>query len=161
TLTHDASASDPQVAVDPNGNAVAVWIGGNGTVQAAIRPAATRLWQPAATVSDTGASSPSVAIDAAGNALAVWSQASPDRLVVESGEFSASGPVLQRLHVPAHGRVRRRIAFSVKPAAWAAPLSGLPVWRFGDGKSATGASVAHTYARPGRYTVVVTQADAV
>jgi PKD domain len=160
TLSRDADASDPHVAVDANGNAVAVWLGGNGTVQAAIRPATTRLWQPAATVSETRALSPRVAIDAAGNALAVWNQASPDHIVVESSELFTSGPILQRLHVPARGRVHRRIAVSVLPSPWGTPLSGPAVWRFGDGKSATGASVAHAYARPGRYTVTVTQADA-
>jgi hypothetical protein len=32
------NASEPQVAVDPNGNAVATWGRSDGTIEAAIRP---------------------------------------------------------------------------------------------------------------------------
>jgi PKD domain len=161
TLARDAGASGPQIAIDPKRNAVAVWISGAGTVQASIRSAATRvLWTPAVTLSGAGASSPRVHIDAGGNAVAVWNRTAGDHVVVESSQLAATGPLLQQLVVPKRARVRHRVAFSVRPLPWASALAGLPVWRFGDGKSATGASVRHAFARPGRYKVTVTQADA-
>jgi hypothetical protein len=161
TLSRDEAAGNPRIAVDSKRNAVAVWISGAGKVQAAIRSGATGvLWTRPVTLSGSGASSAHVAIDAAGNAVAVWNRTDGDHVVVESSQLSATGPLLQQLVVPKRARVRRRVAFSVRPLPWAAPLSGLPVWRFGDGRSAAGASTAHAYARPGRYTVTVTQADA-
>ena len=42
---------------------------------------------------------------------------------------------------------------------WAGLLAGEPRWQFGDGGSAAGDSVAHAYARAGRYTVSVFAAD--
>jgi PKD domain-containing protein len=161
TLARDAAASDPEIAVEsPRRNAVAVWISGAGTVEAAIRSGAAGLWQPAVTLSGSGASSARVAIDDGSNAVAVWNRTEGDRVVVESSQLTATGPLLQQLVVPKRARMRRRIVFSVRPLPWASTLAGLPVWRFGDGKSATGASVRHAYARPGRYRVTVTQADA-
>jgi hypothetical protein len=127
---------------------------------ASIRSAATRaLWQPPVKLSGPEASSARVAIDAGGNAVAVWNRTSGDRIVVESSQLAATGPLLQQFVVPKRARVRRRVVFSVRPLPWASDLSGLPVWHFGDGKSTTGASVRHAYTRPGRYTVTVTQAD--
>jgi hypothetical protein len=73
-------ASAPQIAVDPNGNAMAVWVR-NGVVEARRYSNATRTWEAAATaLSASGASAPQVAIDANGNAIAVWLRAD----VVES-----------------------------------------------------------------------------
>lgn len=71
---HDAS--DPHVAVDPHGNAVAVWVGGNGAdliVRGAVRPAGG-LWHGPVDLSTTGQNAflPQVALDQHGNAVAVW-----------------------------------------------------------------------------------------
>ncbi len=73
------SALSPQVAVDSNGDAVAVWSQLDGTRQ--------NIWANRFTVADGwgmaelieidnagGASSPQVALDPDGNAVAVWSQ---------------------------------------------------------------------------------------
>jgi PKD repeat protein len=46
------------------------------------------------------------------------------------------------------------------PAPWGSPLAGEPVWDFGDGGSARGKRVAHTYRHTGSYTVGVMQSDA-
>lgn len=73
------SASAPQIAVDRNGNAVAVWVRG-GVVEARRYSNATRSWDATTVLSAAGASAPQVAIDANGNAIAVWLRAD----VVES-----------------------------------------------------------------------------
>ena len=69
----------PHVAMDPSGNAVAVWQQDDGTRYNiwANRYATGTGWGPAELVetNDTGAAQyPHVAVDAAGNALAVWQQ---------------------------------------------------------------------------------------
>jgi hypothetical protein len=77
-----------QVAVDPNGNAVAVWIEGvatsetgstvpNTTVMAATLKSGTKTWSVPVPIQGntiaTGSLHPSVAVDGNGNAIAVWS----------------------------------------------------------------------------------------
>jgi hypothetical protein len=74
--TIPGAARDPDVAMDPAGNAVAVWRrfdGGDWRIQAAFRPAGVTFEAPQ-TLSATAwdAFRPRVAMDAAGNAIAVW-----------------------------------------------------------------------------------------
>lgn len=94
TTLSDAAldAQSPQIAVDPNGNAVAVWVR-NGVVESRRYSNSTRTWGATTVLSASGASDPQVAIDAASNATAVWVRAD----VVESRRFSggAWGPVVQ------------------------------------------------------------------
>ena len=70
------TAENPQIAVDPYGNATAIWQmydGGNWTIQAS-----TKLfggsWQDAVALSETGyiSKDPQIAVDMNGNATAVW-----------------------------------------------------------------------------------------
>jgi hypothetical protein len=69
-------ASQPQVAFDPSGNAIAVWTqsdGANGRIHAAFRPAGGTFGGDQ-TISDAGqnASRPQISFDGSGNAVAVW-----------------------------------------------------------------------------------------
>ena len=71
-------ASQPQVAVDPSGDALVVWTRFDGTnlrIQADYRPAGGSFGTPV-TVSDPGqpASGPSVAMDNNGKGVIVWSR---------------------------------------------------------------------------------------
>jgi hypothetical protein len=86
------SASAPQLALDSQGNAVAIWLLSGGThtvVQVAERPVVSGVWQTAATVSNTGtnAGSPDLALDPQGNATAIWSDVDG----VEAAERPAGG----------------------------------------------------------------------
>ena len=69
------NASSPQIAVDPQGDAVAVWEGNNGApiIEAASRPAGG-AWKTPVEVSaaDHSAFSPQIALNTQGNAMAVW-----------------------------------------------------------------------------------------
>jgi hypothetical protein len=79
--TGDNDAYSPQVAVDANGNAIAVWQQYNGTgtyndIYASRWDAGAGAWGTAESI-DAGvydADSPRVAVDANGNAFAVWIQ---------------------------------------------------------------------------------------
>ncbi len=81
--TGDHNSTEPQIAFDPHGNAVAVWTHeeiGLTVIQAAVRPATNGVWQPAFDISrpdrslprPQSGSQPQVAIDANGNTLAIW-----------------------------------------------------------------------------------------
>jgi hypothetical protein len=67
-------ASSPEVAVDPNGNALFTWVAFDGTnkrIQARRRSATGSLTK-VIVLSSPGASRPQVAVDASGNAIFVW-----------------------------------------------------------------------------------------
>jgi hypothetical protein len=72
------SAREPQVAIDPAGNAIAVWTRFDGTVdrvQAAYRPAgAASTFGTPQTISAAGinSSTPQISLDDNGKAIAVW-----------------------------------------------------------------------------------------
>jgi len=96
-LSPPAGAADaPQVAVDEQGNAIAVWTAhrarGSTRVQSSIRPRGGS-WQPHVDIakisvpSHGGLAEPRIAVDARGNALAVWTDLGADlvgRSVVQS-----------------------------------------------------------------------------
>ena len=157
------SASEPQLAVDSAGNALAIWSLSNGSntiVQSATRPAGGS-WQVAHDLSTIGrnASEPQIAVDPEANAVAVWSRFDGANSIVQSAGYDAAGPRLRSLLIPTAGTVRQPLAFSVSPFdVWSA--IGSVNWSFGDGATASGAGVSHTYASPGVYPVSVTAADA-
>lgn len=74
------NASDPQVAIDANGDVIAIWIE-NNLVKSSAKEV-TGAWTPEVTISATGASSPRLVSDRNGNAIAIW---------VENGVIKAAG----------------------------------------------------------------------
>jgi hypothetical protein len=93
--TVDGHAGDPEVDVDPAGNAIAVWEQSDGTRLNVV----ARRFEPAtgwgaATVlngGDVGGFSPVVAMDAAGEAIAVWPQFDATRNLWASRFVPGSG----------------------------------------------------------------------
>jgi hypothetical protein len=88
-------ASEPQVAFDPSGNAIAVWNRFDGSktrVQAAFRPSGGGFGTPQ-TLSGAGqnASNPQVSMDNSGNAVAVWERLDGVKLRIEAAVRPASG----------------------------------------------------------------------
>jgi hypothetical protein len=80
-----ANAYSPDIAVTPQGTAIAVWVGFDGTsyrVQAAVRPKGGSFGA-AQLVSgnNTNTSEPHVAVDPQGNAVAVWARSSTNDLI--------------------------------------------------------------------------------
>jgi hypothetical protein len=161
------SVDFPQLAVDPLGDAIAVWRrsddGSNGSVQAAVRPAgggwgAVRDLSTAAQVFD-----PDVAVDSAGNAVAVWMRFQGGiEEVIQAAGLDASGPVFDNLLIPKRGFAGRKLTFSVRSFDVWSILAGPPHWTFGDGTSADGWRVEHAYASGNAfYPVEVSEWDAV
>jgi PKD domain len=160
TIATNVAASGAQLAMNPAGNAVAVWANSaTGAIRAALRPAGS-AWQPPVRVSAPSSLDPHVAVDAGSKAVAVWNRTTAQGLIVESADLTPTGPVLADVRMPATAAVGAKASFSATPRAWAAALAGAPVWRFGDGKTAAGARVTHSYGSPGTFTVSVSQRDA-
>lgn len=157
------SAGGVTLVVNPSGDAIAVWNSGGfyGKVVAALRTAGAATWAPPVVVSgdDEALRSEGVAIDGAGDSVVVWTKLRPDRWYdgVGSATLDAAPPGLTSLRVPARGRVRKQLVFS---ASFRDISTTSIQWRFGDGRSAQGRQVVHTYRRPGRYLVTVTATDA-
>jgi len=77
---------------------------------------------------------------------------------IQAAGYDAAGPQLRGLSVPGAARAGSPGSFSVAPLdVWSQAAS--TSWTFGDGASASGESVSHTYAAPGSYPVTVTSTD--
>lgn len=74
-----------------------------------------------------------------------------------TGECALSSSPLPIFSAPAAPVARAPLTFDGKPGTNAAVNSY--AWSFGDGQSAAGASVTHTYAAPGVYTVTLSVTD--
>jgi hypothetical protein len=150
------------VAINDAWEAVVVWSGPNLTGQATIAsvrgPGGT--FGPAEPISPTSVKSfhPVVAMDAQGDAVAVWTRDDGSDDVAEYAGYDADSPALRDVAVPPVGTVGQQLAMSARPEdAWAV---GPPTFEFGDGASATGGSVSHSYSRPGSYSVGISAMDA-
>ena len=86
---------EPDVAVDPSGNVIAVWTRSDGTnfrIQYSTRTA-SGSWAPSTTISDPGqsASNPDVAIDNTGNALVAWSRSDGTNIRIQAAYRPSGG----------------------------------------------------------------------
>ena len=100
-------ASEPQLAIDPGGDTVAVWKRLEGTdmiAQAASRPAAG-AWGSARNLSEAGgdADGPQVAVDLGGSAVAVWSRTVGGMGTVESAQMTSEGQWGQAVEITGAG----------------------------------------------------------
>ncbi len=82
-----AEATEPDLAIGEQGNAVAVWRsrGTTEVIQGAVRPAG-REWQKPANLSASGeeALEPKVAVAAQGNAIAIWCRGHGTSFIVQA-----------------------------------------------------------------------------
>jgi hypothetical protein len=153
----------PEIAADKQGNLLALWSRYDGShyiVQAARR-AAGGTWKAPVDVSaatdDT--SLPKIAFDAQGDASAIWTHNVPGHSELQGAAYDVTGPELLNLAIPATGVAGQVVSFSVSPFdVWSS--RGATSWAFGDGSSATGTAVTHTYASSGTFSVDAGAVDA-
>lgn len=98
--------------------------------------------------------------DQDGSVAAFWASGTGGAATLRAAAFDGGGPNVVSASVPAQGTAGQPVAMSVSFAdLWSGLGSDQPAWSFGDGGSATGGSVTHTYAAPGTYQVTVTASD--
>ncbi len=159
----------PQITIDAGSNVTLAWEGpgsGDGldTVDAARASAcgtacASVSRQQLDSQADDGGFL-SLASDPGGDALLSWTSYSPSGgaiPTVVAGEYDP-GPALSNASIPSTGTTGTPSSFSIQATDTWSGLDG-PItihWDFGDGTTASGGSVSHTYTNPGTYTVTVT-----
>ena len=89
----------------------------------------------------------------------LWSRSDGTDERAEAAGYDAAGPQLLGLQVPTMNTPGSPLTFSVTPLDVWSPV--VTVWNFGDGASASGATVTHTYAVDGTFIATVTSTDAV
>ena len=99
-----------------------------------------------------------VAIDGQGDG--VFGYRSLDGVEIAGASLlDAAGPVLNGLSIPAGAATGTPTTFSVAPTDQITSVAST-TWSFGEGTTASGASVTHAFASPGTYSVSVTSTDA-
>lgn len=154
---------DPQVAVDPAGNATAVWsheVSAGRVAEGARRPTGGE-WSEPVELSDGGQGfSPQLAVDPAGNATAAWSRKDGSSWIVQARGLDAAGPVVTAI-TGATSRLsaRGRATYTVTAHdVWSRVASAR--WSFPDGTTATGTSVSYA-GKDGSTSVRVVLTDSV
>jgi PKD domain len=149
------------IAMDPSGNAVAVFSTGS-TLRTVLKPAASTLWSVPITVASNYERAVDLAFDGKGHAIAAWNapHADGDAADLYSSNLAGGGPVLTSFTVPRRARAGQRVRVSVAAYPWDSPLVARPRWAFGDGSATRGASVTHIYKQRGSFTVTVRVLDA-
>ena len=105
--------------------------------------------------SATGASA---AVAPAGDGVAIWRYYNGTAYETDAAGYAVSGPRLASLQIPATGTAGSQLTFSVRPVDIWSPIASIS-WTFGDGATASGASVSHIYATPGDVSVSLTATD--
>ncbi len=151
----------PRVVTNATGDAIAIWSQGLVTVQAATRPAGGSFGGVVDISRPPGSAVvPSAATDSVGHVVVGWAFARPapdGRLVAQVTAYDAVAPRLTGVQVPA---IATAGAAAGMTAAASDDWSGAAIgWGFGDGSTASGASVSHAYGAAGVYTVTVTATD--
>jgi hypothetical protein len=98
--------------------------------------------------------------DEDGSVAAFWSsEITPGETELRAAAFDAGAPNLVSAAVPAGAVAGTPVAMSASFVDLWSGLGEAPSWSFGDGSSASGAQVSHTYSAPGTYTVTVIARD--
>lgn len=157
----DENASGWKVGLPHNGPA--------GTITARVKNAPGVKWSPLATVISPATApaksygDPHVALDDEGNGFVSWVRTiagtggEPDTELVGVTGYDPVNPVLAAPSIPATATAGTAAALS---AAATDRMSKVTItWDFGDGATATGPAVKHTWAAAGTYAVVVKATD--
>ena len=121
SLSGSGQVQPPQVAVNADGDAVAIWSAGDGSIQAVVRPAGG-AWgspEPVAAPGQSGQSA-DVGIDSAGTATAVWKRSNGTNTVISSKTRPAGGawsPIARQLSTAARDATNPKLAVNAAGGA--------------------------------------------
>ncbi len=123
-----SNADMPQVAVDPSGNAVAIWtkiIGGFAVVQGATLGFGNSSWSSPVNLSALGqnAQDTSIGVDAAGNAVALWARFDGSNYIVQSATLPFGGSWTSPVDISAPGQDAITCHVAVDPSG-----NAISVW---------------------------------
>jgi hypothetical protein len=150
------------LAADGAGDTVVVWSGQNGTEQvarAAVRGPGAAAYATPVAISQASPDyfHPRVSMDGEGNATVVWVRENGTNKIVQEAGYDAAAPRLAGVSIPSSGKVGDPLQFAATALdVW--PIAP-PRFEFGDGATAQGSSVSHTFSAPGRYTVRASATD--
>ena len=152
--------TEPVLAVSESGSAVAAWRRGIERIDGAGRAPGGPFGASQALSEGAGNPVfPDVAMDPAGNGAAAWERLAPPDTRVEVAGYDGAGPQLGGLSIPTGGDTGQSLAFSVTPIDVWSPVQSID-WSFGDGSTASGPEVTHSYERVGgSFAVGVAAAD--
>ena len=162
---NDTGASTPAAAIADDGTVVAAWertaTGGN-VGQARVRAAGGRAEHGATSAASdaahTNGTTPSLSSDGAGDFATVSAPYDGTYHPVIASSYDAAGPALSTPSVTGELFAGSRVTMGVNASdAWSSV--GTPAWTFGDGTTASGAIVTHTFASAGSFTVHVAVTD--
>ena len=161
--TSDGAPQLPSVAIDDSGNTLAAWkrkVDAKQVIVGAMGDAGAPLGaELTLSHSDQDTNNPSVAASPRGDGLAVWESYAGSDDIVQGAGFDRTGPTLTGLSVPASATAGLAASFGITARDVWSPVSQL-TWSFGDGSSAEGDAVQHTFAGPGSFAATVTANDA-
>jgi PKD repeat protein len=165
-LSHPADAAvAPVVVRDATGAATAAWqlTTPDGVVVQASRQPPGGAWGAATRLSAPGeaAVAPLLSAEPDGDVAALWRDvATPSAIRLLVAGLDVAGPVLSAFTAPATGTAGQAMSFAATASDhWSAIASY--AWSFGDGGTASGAAVSHTYAAAGTYPVTLSITDEV
>jgi PKD repeat protein len=101
----------------------------------------------------------SASIDDSGNGVLGFTEGTGPAAVAAVQGFEVSSPALSSVSIAAAATAGKPVSFSAAATDFWGPVT--LSWRFGDGGSATGMQVSHTFARAGKDAVQVTATNAV
>ncbi len=161
---NDTGASTPAAAIADDGTVVAAWertaTGGN-VGQARVRAAGpSGAWGDIRGLgaAHTNGTTPSLAGDGAGDFATVSAPYDGTYHPVVASSYDAAGPALTAPSVTGQLFAGNKVTMGVNASdAWSSV--GTPAWAFGDGTTASGAIVTHTFASAGSFTVHVAVTD--
>jgi hypothetical protein len=161
--TESSGVGAAALATAADGRALLAWTqldrpGGAVSLLVAERPPGGSFGDPVPIQSGDAASA-ALAMADGGDGLAAWTVGATAPYAVHVRGFDATAPTLSDVTIAADAVVGTPTSFVASPFDVWGPLT--TSWSFGDGATATGATVQHAYARAGRFTATVTTADAV
>jgi hypothetical protein len=160
----DAGASDPVAAIGGNGTVVAAWeqatVGGNVGQGRARTPGAAGVWGDVRplTAGHPNVTDPSISADDLGDFATVSAPYDGTYRPVKLSFYDAAPPAFTGPLMQGSTFAGDEILLSTAATdAWS--TAGTPVWTFGDGATASGSGVAHTWDTPGTYTMRLSVTD--
>jgi hypothetical protein len=161
---NDAGADVPIAAIGNDGTAIVAWerfVGGGNLGQARVRsPGASGTWGDIRnlTALHANGNQPSISTDGLGDFVTITAPYDGTTKHAMISIYDAAPPVVTAPVFAGTQILGDPLSFSVSASdSWSGV--GAPAWTFGDGGTATGLGVAHTYGGVGPFPVTVTVAD--